>query len=152
MKLIIQRVSKASVSTDGKTISNIGRGLFVLIGMGQKDQKEDAEYLVEKLFKLRVMADESGKMNLTVKDVDGQILVVSQFTLYGDTSGGNRPSFIKAAHPSVAEPLYKHFVESLQNKGVSVKTGRFGEYMEIELVLDGPVTILLESPSLPDFQ
>lgn len=145
MKLVIQRVSKASVSVNKKTVSQIGKGLFVLIGIGKSDSKKEAEVLAEKLFKLRVMADENKKMNLTVRDARGEFLIVSQFTLYADVSGGNRPSFIDAAAPNVAELLYNYFVEQLKEKGASVKTGVFGEYMEIDLQLDGPVTIILES-------
>ena len=145
MKLVIQRVSKASVSVKGENVAEIGEGLFVLVGIKEGDTQKDAQFLAEKLAKLRVMSDEEGKMNLTVSDVSGEILVVSQFTLYADTSGGNRPSFIKAARPEVAQPIYEHFVDQLTSHGVSVKTGQFGEYMEIETVLDGPVTIILES-------
>ena len=155
MKLVIQRVSSASVSVNGKVVSQIGKGVFVLIGIGKGDTEEDAKVLAEKLSKMRVMSDQTNKrshgsfprnarkMNLAVKDVNGEILVVSQFTLYADTKGGNRPSFIDAADPKIAEPIYNCFVEQLQQKGILVKTGVFGEYMEIDLFLDGPVTIIL---------
>lgn len=145
MKLVIQRVNKASVSVNGKVVSSIGKGLFVLVGIKDGDTEKDAEFLAEKLAKLRVMSDKVGKMNLTVSDVGGEILVVSQFTLYADTSGGNRPSFIKAARPEIAKPPYEYFVNQLKGLGVKVATGKFGEYMEIETALDGPVTIILES-------
>lgn len=146
MRLVIQRVSKAKVSIQNKVISETGKGLFVLIGIGSNDTEHQAVQLAGKLSKLRIMADKEGKMNLTVKYVeDGEILIVSQFTLYADTSGGNRPSFIKAARPEEAKPLYEHFIEKLKSYGLSVKTGVFGEYMKIETILDGPVTIVMES-------
>lgn len=145
MKLVVQRVSSAKVVAGGKETSSIGKGLFVLVGVKDGDTKKDAEFLAEKLAKLRVMSDKEGKMNLTVNDVGGEMLVVSQFTLYADTSGGNRPSFIHAARPEVAEPLYEYFVDKLKAQSVKVKTGEFGEYMEVSAVLDGPVTIIMET-------
>ena len=147
MRLVIQRVSKASVavSESGKIVGKIGKGLFVLVGVKEGDTEKDSEALAEKLAKLRVMSDTGGKMNLSVKDVGGKVLAVSQFTLIADTSKGNRPSFIKAAKPELAEKIYNHFVEKLQKLGVKVETGMFGEYMEIDANLDGPVTLLLES-------
>lgn len=155
MRLVIQRVSEASVrvSESGKIVGKIGLGLFVLVGVKEGDTEKDSEVLAEKLAKLRVMslgsardkATEERKMNYSVKDVGGEILAVSQFTLIADTSGGNRPSFIKAAKPLLAEKIYNHFVDQLREQGIKVETGKFGEYMEIEAVLDGPVTILLES-------
>jgi len=144
MRLVIQRVSKASVSVGGKVIGNIGRGLFVLVGVGEEDNEKRAEELAEKLSKLRVMADKNRKMNLSVNDVGGKILAVSQFTLYGNTKKGNRPSFIKAAEPKKAERIYNHFVEKLREKGIEVETGSFGDYMETDVKLNGPVTILME--------
>lgn len=147
MKLVIQRVKEASVKVDNEIVGKINKGLFVLLGVGQKDKPEYADVLVEKLVKMRIMQDEQGKMNLSVKDVNGEILVVSQFTLYADTSAGNRPSFIKAAEPALARQLYERFVEQLKVKGVKVATGSFGEYMEIENTADGPVTIILEYPN-----
>ena len=147
MRLVIQRVKKASVrvSETGKIVGNIGQGLFVLFGVKEGDTEKEAEVLAEKLVKLRIMADDKGKMNLSVKDVDASVLVVSQFTLYADTSGGNRPSFIKAAKPELAERIYNHFVEKLLKLGVKVETGQFGEYMEINADLDGPVTLFLDN-------
>lgn len=145
MRLVIQRVETASVSVKGKTVGKINKGLFVLVGVAEGDTKDDAQNLAEKLAKLRVMADEADKMNMSVKDVDAQILAVSQFTLYADTSKGNRPSFIKAANPSLAQNVYNSFVEKLKELGVKVETGKFGEYMEIEAMLDGPVTIITEN-------
>ena len=124
MRLIIQRVTKGKVSVKGKVVSEIENGLFVLVGIHRDDDIKRAEVLADKLTKLRVMKDESDKMNLTVGDVGGAMLVVSQFTLYGDTSGGNRPSFIDAARPEVARPIYERFVERLKNNGVMVGTAR----------------------------
>ncbi len=147
MKLVVQRVDNASVKVaeTGKIAGEIGKGLFVLLGVGEEDGEKDVERLVEKLVKLRIMADKEGKMNLNIKDAGGEILLVSQFTLYADTSGGNRPSFIKAASPDKARDLYRLFVSKLVENGVPVKTGSFGEYMEISAELDGPVTILVSS-------
>jgi len=145
MRLIVQRVDQAEVKTEGKIVGKIKRGLFVLLGVSKGDKEEDALFLAEKLAKLRVMSDEKGKMNLAVKDVEGKVLVVSQFTLYADTKGGNRPSFIKAAEPELALRLYNLFIEKLKNLGIEVETGKFGSYMKISLKLDGPVTIILDS-------
>lgn len=133
----MQRVKNAKVGA-----SEIGKGLLVLVGIKKGDRQEEAIGLAEKLSKLRVMSDEEGKMNFGIKDVKASILVVSQFTLHGDTAGGNRPSFINAEEPEKARKLYELFIEELKGKGVDVKTGTFGNYMEIEAVLDGPVTIL----------
>ena len=147
MRLLVQRVksAKVKVAKTGKTVGKIEKGLLVLLGVKQGDAENDADILAEKLAKLRVMADEKEKMNLSVKDIDAEVLVVSQFTLYADTSGGNRPSFIKAAEPVLAEKLYKLFVSKLRGLGIKVETGSFGEYMEIDAELDGPVTIIMES-------
>jgi D-tyrosyl-tRNA(Tyr) deacylase len=144
MRLIVQRVSQASVKVrkPEKLVGQIGKGFFVLVGIKKGDTNKDADYLAEKLLKLRVMSDENDKMNLTLRDVKGEILVVSQFTLYADTSGGNRPSFINAALPNEAEPIYEHFINKLKESGLKVETGIFGAYMDIEAILDGPVTIL----------
>jgi len=129
----------------GKVVGKIDKGLFVLVGVKQGDSKKQAEVLAEKLSKLRVMADEAGKMNLSVKDVEAKVLAVSQFTLCADTSRGNRPSFIKAAEPKLAQKIYEHFVHKLKDLGIKVETGSFGDYMQIRAELEGPVTILLES-------
>lgn len=145
MRILIQRVGSAQVSVDGKVIGKIGKGLFVLVGVKTGDTEKDAQFLAEKLIKLRVMADSEGKMNLNLADANGSALIVSQFTLYADTSGGNRPSFIKAGDPAVAENLYNLFVSKVKDAGIPVETGKFGAYMEINTVLDGPVTILIES-------
>jgi D-tyrosyl-tRNA(Tyr) deacylase len=144
MRLVIQRVSEASVSIDGKVIGKIRKGLFVLVGVGKEDNEKKAEELAEKLSKLRVMADKNGKMNLSVNDVGAKILAVSQFTLYGNTRKGNRPSFVNAAEPGKAEKIYNHFIEKLKEKGIEVETGSFGDYMTINTKLDGPVTIIME--------
>lgn len=147
MKLVVQRVSKVKVTVGNKTVGKIGKGLLVLVGVSQNDTEKDAEVLAEKLSKLRVMADESNKINLSVKDVGASVLAVSQFTLYGDTSKGNRPSFVKAAEPKKAEKLYDYFIDRLKELDVKVETGKFGAYMKIDAELDGPVTLLLESKS-----
>lgn len=147
MRILVQRVSEARVTIKGKSVGEIKKGLLVLVGVRKGDSPKDAESLAEKLSKLRVMADKSGKMNLSVLDTKSEVLVVSQFTLHADTSQGNRPSFIAAAVPELAEELYEHFVKSLVGKGIKVETGKFGAYMEIDTKLDGPVTILLEETS-----
>lgn len=144
MKLVIQRVLSASVSTGGNVVGEIGKGLFVLVGVGQDDKPEAADVLAEKLLKMRIMSDENDKMNLSIVDMQGEILVVSQFTLYADTSGGNRPSFVKAANPDLAKQVYERFVENLRASGLKIETGSFGSYMQIKTELDGPVTILQE--------
>ena len=143
----MQRVKKASVKivSSGKIVGKIGKGLFVLVGVKKGDTVKDAEALAVKLVKLRIMADENDKMNLSIKDLEASLLVVSQFTLYADTSAGNRPSFINAALPAEAKEIYGHFVSKLKEKGIKVETGSFGDHMEIGCVLDGPVTIILES-------
>jgi len=147
MRLIVQRVKKASVKivSSGKIVGEIGKGLFVLVGVKKGDTVKDAEALAVKLVKLRIMADENDKMNLSIKDLEASLLVVSQFTLYADTSAGNRPSFINAALPAEAKEIYGHFVSKLKEKGIKVETGSFGDHMEIGCVLDGPVTIIFES-------
>jgi D-aminoacyl-tRNA deacylase len=144
MKLVIQRVNKAGVTQviSNKLVGEIGRGLLVLFGVGKNDGKKDAEILADKLLKLRIMADENDKMNLSIKDVGGEILVVSQFTLYADTSAGNRPSFINAGDPKMARDLYEFFISKLKESGLKIETGSFGDYMKINVELDGPVTIL----------
>lgn len=146
MKLVIQRVEKAKVIRveDDKTVGQIEKGLLVLVGFKKGDTEGSAEVLAEKLAKLRVMSDENDKMNLSVRDISGSVLVVSQFTLYADTKGGNRPSFINAEEPEKAKKLYEFFVGKLKSLGIPVETGSFGDYMKIEAILDGPVTILLD--------
>ena len=145
MRLVIQRVKKAKVLVKGKNevVGKIDKGLFILMGVTEGDSKEEAEKLAEKVSKLRIMSDKEGKMNLSIKDVGGEVLVVSQFTLYADTSKGNRPSFIKASAPGLAQDIYEHFVAQLKEREIKVETGEFGAYMEIDTELDGPVTIIL---------
>ena len=143
MKLVVQRVNRASVLVKGKTIGKIGKGYLVLLGVKKGDGEKEADYLSERLAKLRVMADKNDKMNLSLKDIGGEVLVVSQFTLHADTKKGNRPSFVKAEEPKRAEELYEYFVDSLKNQGIMVETGKFGAMMRIDAELDGPVTILL---------
>lgn len=144
MRALIQRVSKASVTVEGQTISSIGKGLLILVGIGHGDREEQVTFLAEKVANLRIFEDEQGKTNLSVLDVKGEAIVVSQFTLYADTRKGRRPSFIDAALPDVAEPLVGRFVELLQSHGVPTQTGKFGAHMEVEIHNDGPVTIWLE--------
>jgi D-tyrosyl-tRNA(Tyr) deacylase len=145
MKVVLQRVSRASVTVEGK-VRSIGPGLVVLLGIGPQDGPEDRDYLVRKIAQMRIFADSQGKMNRSVKDMDGQVLVVSQFTLYGDTKKGNRPSFNGSAPPEYAIPLYEQFVEKMEIQlGKPVTTGEFGAHMEVELVNDGPVTIVMDS-------
>lgn len=145
MRLVVQRVNKAKVEAEGSVSGKIKKGLFVLVGVAGGDTEEDANILSEKLTKLRILADYSGKMNLSVMDKKEAVLVVSQFTLHADTRKGNRPSFIKAAKEELAKAVYARFVDSLREKSVDVQTGKFGEYMNIEAELDGPVTIILDS-------
>lgn len=145
MKLVIQRARNASVTINGQTNGSIGHGFVVLVGVTHEDQKEDADYLVRKLSSLRVFEDQDGKMNLSIKEVGGAVLSVSQFTLYGDTRKGNRPSFIRAARPEVAEPLYEYFNQELRKQGIEVQTGIFGADMKVNFTNDGPVTILMDS-------
>ena len=144
MRLLIQRVSKASVTVEKQTISSIGKGLLVLLGIGHDDGEEQVQLLAEKTANLRIFEDEQGKTNLSVLDVKGEAIVVSQFTLYADSRKGRRPSFIDAALPDVAEPLVDRFVELLRSHGVPTQTGKFGAHMEVEIHNDGPVTIWLE--------
>lgn len=147
MRLVIQRVKKASVKVvkSKKIFGKIDNGLFILVGIGENDTEKEAYLMAEKVAKMRIMSDNKGKMNLSVRDLNCKVLVVSQFTLYADTSGGNRPSFIKAALPNLAKKVYVHFVTKLKELGIKVETGSFGDYMEINCILDGPVTIILES-------
>src|SRR5512142_1831629 len=144
MRALLQRVSRASVTVDGQVISRIGKGLLILLGIGHGDDETQAEFLAEKTANLRIFEDEQGKSNLSVLDVKGEAIVVSQFTLYADTRKGRRPSFTDAALPDVAEPLVNRFVDLLRAHGVPTQTGKFGAHMEIEIHNDGPVTIWLE--------
>src|SRR5215472_2592461 len=144
MRAVIQRVSRAKVTVDGIVVGEIGLGLLVLLGVGRNDTMADADYLADKIIGLRIFEDEAGKMNLAVGEVDGGVLVVSQFTLYGDVRRGKRPSFDEAGPPERARELYEYFVNRVQQAGLLCATGRFQEMMDVELVNDGPVTILLD--------
>jgi D-tyrosyl-tRNA(Tyr) deacylase len=145
MRAVVQRVTRAKVTVDGNTIGEIGNGLVVLLGVARDDTEKDADYLVEKIAALRIFDDEAGRMNLSLKDIGGGLLVVSQFTLYGDVRRGLRPSWIDAASPEIAEPLYDFFVTQARAILSDVATGSFRAMMQVELVNDGPVTILLDS-------
>jgi len=145
MRAVVQRVTRARVTVEGEVTGEIGAGLLVLLGVGQSDGKPDAEYLAEKITGLRVFEDSGGKMNLSVAEAGGAVLAVSQFTLYGDVRRGKRPSFDAAAQPGPARELYEYFVEKVREAGLRCETGRFQAMMQVELVNDGPVTILLDS-------
>lgn len=142
---MIQRVSKANVVIDEKENGAIGRGFLLLVGVEEEDTKEDVDYLTRKISNLRIFEDEAGKMNLSLREVKGEILSISQFTLHADTKKGNRPSFIKAAKPQKAESLYEELNQNLRNEGFKVETGVFGADMAVSLINDGPVTILIDS-------
>ena len=148
MRAVVQRVTRASVKVDGEIIGEIGSGLLGLVGIARGDTKVEAAYLVDKISHLRIFDDQEGKMNLSVKDVNGALLIVSQFTLYGDVRRGLRPSWIDAAPPEVAEPLYEFFVRQARAAVAAVATGKFQAMMDVELINDGPVTILIDSKKL----
>ena len=145
MRAVIQRVTRASVTIDEAVVGEIGNGLVVLLGIAHDDAKADADYIAQKIVALRIFDDAEGKMNISLKDIDGGLLVVSQFTLYGDVRRGLRPSWSDAAPPEIAEPLYEYFVESSRKLLGRVETGSFRKMMQVELINDGPVTILLDS-------
>ncbi len=145
MRAVVQRVSKACVRVDSEVVGEIRGGLLVFLGVGREDTEKDVDFLADKTTNLRIFPDEAQKMNLSLLDTGGALLVVSQFTLHGDCRKGRRPAFIAAAPPEQAEPLYERFVVRVENLGVRVATGRFGAMMEVELVNDGPVTLLLDS-------
>ena len=145
MRAVVQRVTRASVTIDGEVVGEIGNGLVLLLGIARDDTKDDADYLVPKIASLRIFDDAEGKMNVSLKDMEGGLLIVSQFTLYGDVRRGLRPSWSDAAPPEIAEPLYDYFVESSRKLLGRVETGSFRKMMQVELVNDGPVTILLDS-------
>ena len=144
MRIVVQRVSRGRVSVGGETVAEIGRGLVLLVGISHADRPAEAEGLAEKIAGLRIFEDEQGKMNLSLLEVGGQALVVSQFTLYADASKGRRPSFVDAAPPDAAAPLVEAVAEALRRRGVDARLGRFGAHMRVEIDNDGPVTIVLE--------
>ena len=144
MRAVVQRVSQASVAVDGETIGSIGTGMLVLLGVSNSDTEDDAAKLADKIYNLRFFNDRNGKMNFSCADIRGQILVISQFTLYGDCRKGRRPSYSDAAGPEKAEPLYESFVAALRREDVKVATGVFGAMMDVSLINDGPVTLIVE--------
>jgi len=145
MKVLIQRVTRASVSIASEEVGSIGRGLVVLVGVAGGDTEKDVQYLAQKIVDLRIFPDDAGRFNLSALDIKGELLIVSQFTLLADTRKGRRPSFIDAAPPAQAEALFEQFVDHVRNTGLKVGTGRFQQYMQVEIHNDGPVTILLDS-------
>ncbi len=145
MKALLQRVTSASVSIGGEVVGRIGRGLVVFVGVAAGDTAEDARYLARRTVNLRIFADEASKFNLSAMDINGELLAVSQFTLLADTRKGRRPSFVEAAPPAEAEPLFSRFVAEARTSGLRVETGRFQQYMQVEIHNDGPVTVLLDS-------
>jgi len=149
MRVVVQRCSRAEVRIDGSSIGKIGQGFMLLVGITENDTTAEADLLAKKIAQLRVFEDEAGKMNLAIRDVGGAILSISQFTLYADCRKGNRPSFIRAARPEQASPLYDYFNETLRTTyGLTVETGRFGADMKVDFINDGPVTILLDTDEL----
>ncbi|MDU1203497.1 MAG: D-aminoacyl-tRNA deacylase [Clostridiales bacterium] len=145
MRAVVQRVASSRVTVDERVTGEVKKGLLVLLGVTHDDTSKDVDYMVDKVTNLRIFEDENDKMNLSLKDIGGEVMAVSQFTLYGDARKGRRPSFSDAARPDVANPLYEEFVEKLRAQGITVGTGEFGAHMMVELTNDGPVTILLES-------
>ena len=148
MRAVVQRVKRASVSVDGEVVSSIGRGLLVLLGVAKDDDEKDADMLADKVANLRIFRDDEGKMNRSAKDVGGEVITVSQFTLMGDARRGRRPSYIDACEPERANRLYEYFCDRVREQGLACGTGRFQAMMDVELVNDGPVTILLDSKRL----
>jgi len=146
MRIVVQRVSEARVRIDGIVVGEIARGLLVLLGIRGGDDVKTIEWMTDKLVNLRIFPDDEGKMNRSLLDIGGEVLMVSQFTLYGDCRKGRRPSFIGAAHPTIAEPLYESFIEAVRAFRVKVATGQFGADMKVELINDGPVTLVIDSP------
>ncbi|NNE25215.1 MAG: D-tyrosyl-tRNA(Tyr) deacylase [Saprospiraceae bacterium] len=145
MRAIIQRVKEASVKIDGKVHEQIGSGMMVLLGICKEDQQKDLEWMSRKIVNMRIFGDDDGKINLNIRDTAGEILLISQFTLYASTKKGNRPSFIKAAGPEIAKPLYLEFINTLSEEGIIVRSGIFGADMKVSLINDGPVTIIIDS-------
>jgi D-aminoacyl-tRNA deacylase len=148
MRVVLQRVSRASVRVEGETVASVGRGLLLVVGVADGDDAAESRRLAEKCAAMRIFADEEGRFNLSLTDIGGEALVVSQFTLLADVRKGRRPSFVAAAQPEVAEPLVDAFAEALRGQGVPTQTGRFGAMMEVELVNEGPVTVIVESEAL----
>ena len=145
MKVVVQRVSQASVKVDGETVGAVEKGYMLLIGIDEADEKSDADWLIQKIINLRIFGDEDGKLNLSILDIKGEILCISQFTLIADYKKGNRPSFIKAAKPDKAVPLFEYFKEELKKSGLKIESGIFGADMKVSLTNDGPVTIVMDS-------
>ncbi|SEW38348.1 D-tyrosyl-tRNA(Tyr) deacylase [Chryseobacterium wanjuense] len=145
MKVVIQRVSESHVKVDGKIVGEIGKGLMLLVGIDENDSKADADWIVQKILNLRIFGDDEGKLNLSVVDIAGEILCISQFTLIADYKKGNRPSFIKAAKPDTAIPLFDYFKEEISKSGLKTESGIFGSDMKVSLINDGPVTIVMDS-------
>lgn len=145
MKIVLQRVSYGNVKVDNKIVGEINKGFVLLFGVGQNDSEKNADFLVDKCLNLRVFEDDQGKMNLSIQDIKGEILVISQFTLYGDTKKGRRPSFIEAAPPEKADSLYNYFVDKMKKSGLKVETGIFRADMKVQINNDGPVTFILEN-------
>ncbi len=145
MRAVVQRVSSSKVTVEDNITGQIKKGLLVLLGVTHEDTSSDVDYMIDKILNLRIFEDENGKMNLSLKDVGGELLVVSQFTLYGDCRKGKRPSFTNAARPEVATPLYEEFVQKSKDQDIVVQTGQFGAHMMVDLINDGPVTMLLDS-------
>jgi D-tyrosyl-tRNA(Tyr) deacylase len=148
MRALLQRVSRASVTVDEQVVGQIGWGLLVFLGIGSGDDKTQVKILADKIVQLRIFGDETGKMNRSLLDIQGEVLVISQFTLHADIRKGRRPSFIGAAPPSIAEPLYEHFKEAIANYGITITSGIFGASMQVELCNEGPVTIWMDSDEL----
>jgi len=146
MRVVIQRVKKASVSIEQQIVGNINQGLLILVGIENADTENDAKWLIQKILGLRIFSDNEGKMNLSVSDIQGELLIVSQFTLFASTVKGNRPSFLKSAKPDLSIPLYKKFIEIIKAETpLNIETGQFGANMEVSLINDGPVTIIIDS-------
>ncbi|MCF6461359.1 D-aminoacyl-tRNA deacylase [Clostridium sp. Cult3] len=148
MRAVVQRVLNANVKVNGDTVGKIGKGLLVFLGIGEDDDNKDLEYMVEKILGLRIFEDTNSKMNLSLLDVEGEILVISQFTLYGDVRKGKRPSFSSSARPEMAESMYNKFIAMCKERGIKAEEGIFGADMKVELINDGPVTILIDSKKI----
>jgi D-aminoacyl-tRNA deacylase len=148
MRVVLQRVQSASVTIEREVVGQIGQGLLILLGIQQADTESSIAWMLEKILNLRIFEDENGKMNRSLLDINGSVLIVSQFTLYADCRKGRRPSFVESASPIIAEPLYEKFILAFKNSGVIVQTGRFGADMKVDLCNDGPVTIILDHPQI----